>query len=173
MTAFILRRLPSAAPLLNPWVLVGVLAYTIVVATFCGWQGYQLGENELYKYQAKQATVALKVRQKRDEATEKVVTKYVQVAGETKTVTEYIEKKVVEYANTGYCLDPAWRVYHDLAAGNIVPKPGFIPDAAGGTAPTAAAALQTVTESYAACHRTADRLDALQDWVRKQQAVTP
>lgn len=36
---------------------------------------------------------------------------------------------------------------------------------------TAAAALNTVTENYAACRRTADRLDWLQAWVREQAAV--
>lgn len=38
-------------------------------------------------------------------------------------------------------------------------------------APTAAEALSTVTENYAAGHRTADKLDGLQDWVRKQGKV--
>ena len=40
-----------------------------------------------------------------------------------------------------------------------------------GGAPSAAEALGVVAGNYAAHHRTADRLDALQEWVRKQQAV--
>ena len=36
---------------------------------------------------------------------------------------------------------------------------------------TAASALRTVTENYARHHRVADRLDALQSWVRGQEQV--
>jgi len=70
------------------------------------------------------------------------------------------------------CLDPAWRLLHDAAALNAVPGDPGTADGAGG-APPAAAALSTVTANYSACHRTADRLDALQRWVREQSAITP
>ncbi len=39
--------------------------------------------------------------------------------------------------------------------------------------PSAAQALQTVTDNYARHHRCADRADALQEWVRGQAAVRP
>ena len=102
----------------------------------------------------------------------RVVDRYVKVKGDTQVVTETITKEVVRYAdaNPGTCLDAGWRLLHDAAAANTVPDPGLKPDAAAG-APTAAAALQTVSANYAACWRTANRLDALQAWIREQQAV--
>jgi hypothetical protein len=40
-----------------------------------------------------------------------------------------------------------------------------------GEAPSAAEALRALSANYAAAHRSADRLDALQDWVRRQLGV--
>lgn len=101
-----------------------------------------------------------------------MVTRYIKVKGDTEVVTQTITKEVVRYAeaNPGYCLDAGWRLLHDNAARNAIPDPGVKPDGEGG-APTAATAIQTVTGNYAACNRTADRLDALQAWVREQWAV--
>lgn len=44
---------------------------------------------------------------------------------------------------------------------------------AGEGSPSAADALATVTGNYARHHRTADRLDCLQGWIREQSAITP
>jgi hypothetical protein len=83
-----------------------------------------------------------------------------------------VEKEVVKYAesNPGYCLDVAWRVHHNDAANNVVPAPGPAVDGEAG-APKAAEALAVVTANYAACHRTADRLESLQAWVTEQGKV--
>lgn len=130
------------------------------------------GTQKLLDYQGKEATQAVKVRTLQGAATERVVTRYVKVKGDTQVVTETITKEVVRYAdaNPGTCLDAGWRLLHDAASANTVPDPGLKPDATAG-APTAAAALETVTGNYAACWRNANRLDALQGWVREQQAV--
>jgi hypothetical protein len=138
-----------------------------------GWiKGNQHGTEKLNKYIGEQAIEAVRIAKGRETVTTEVVTKYVAVRGKTELVTRTVEKEVVRYAETnpGFCLDPTWRVLHDAAAANHVPDPRLKPDAASG-APKAAEALETVTGNYSACHRTADRLDALQDWVKKQQAV--
>jgi hypothetical protein len=150
----------------------GLLA-AFALSTAAGW-GYLKGSERLWSYQADQARQAVKVVVKQGEATERVVVRFVKVMGATQVVTQTIEKEVIRYVDTnhGSCLDAGWRRLHDAAAANTIPLPTPGPDGAGG-APTAAETLEAVTGSYAACHRTADRLDALQAWVKAQAEVRP
>lgn len=148
---------------------------TLLVAAFSGWswfKGNEHGTQKLVDYRGKQAVEAVRINAVREVVTVKVVNRYVKVAGETKIKIETIEKEVVKYAesNTGSCLDSDWRRLHDSAALNTVPEAARGVNGPGGT-PKAAAALETVTQNYAACTRNADRLDFLQDWVREQQKV--
>ena len=165
---FLPSLLPGVGAFLNPLVLLAVVA----AAGLMFFKGYQLGRGALDDYIGKQAVEAVRIVTLRGQVTERVVTHYVKVAGETQVVTNTIEKEVVRYAEThpGACLDPDWGRLHDAAALNAVPQPPGAADAARG-APEAAAALQTVTGNYTACHRAVDRLDALQLWVREQQKV--
>lgn len=151
----------------------GVIA--LLVASFGTWawfKGNEHGTQKLIDYRGAQAVEAVRINTARTAAAAKVVTRYVAVAGATQIITETVEKEVIKYAdaNSSLCLDAAWRRLHDAAALNAVPNPGSEADGAGG-APKAAATLDVVTGNYAACHRTADRLDALQGWVRAQEAV--
>lgn len=149
-------------------ILVAVLAF----GAYSWFKGNEHGTQKLLDYQARQLVASVEINRKRAEVSERVVTRYVKVKGETETVTRYVEKEVVKYAqiNPGYCLDALWRVQHDHAAANAVPGAAAKPDGSRG-APKAAEALEGVTENYAGCHRTADRLDALQEWVREQRKV--
>lgn len=149
------------------------IAGVAVASWLVGW-GYMKGSERLYSYQAEQAQQAVRVVVKQGAVTERVVTKFVKVQGATRRVTQTVEKEVVRYvdSNPGLCLDRAWGILHDAAAANTLPVAPGAADAAGG-APTAAEALQAVTSSYAACHRTANRLDGLQEWVREQAKVRP
>lgn len=166
---FLPNLLPAVSGLLNPWILLA-LAIALGGAWF---KGYQVGADKLEKYRTEQFAAATKINAKRAAVSAAVEIRYVKVAGKTKIVTETIEKEVIRYAdsNPGYLLDGAWRVLHDAAAANTVPDPASIPYGAAGAPPRAAEALDTVTANYAACNRTADRLDALQGWVRAQEKV--
>lgn len=155
--------------------LTRVIVYTVVAVVVLGavfFAGYAEGEKKLFEYKAEQAaaTVALVVKQ--GEVTERVVTRFIKVEADSRTVEEAVKRGVEAYAatNAGYCLDAAWGGLHDRAARNAVSDPGPPADAPL-RAPTAAGAIETVTFNYAACHRTADRLDALQEWVRAQRAL--
>lgn len=159
--------------LLGNWqrfALYGALA-AAVSALLVGY-GYHLGVKQLWDYQAKQATEAVRVAKVQGAVTERVVTKYVKVAGATQTVTNTVKEEVLRYVerNPGSCLDAQWGRLHDAAALDRVPDPESVAHAAAG-APTAAAAVETVTQNYAACHRNADRLKALQEWVTEQEAA--
>lgn len=166
------RQRGYTLPFAIPTALLYIVA-TVAVLGFVGWQGYRLGVAELETYKVEQLEKATKLYLAREVVTERVVNHYIKVKGETKTVTETIVNEVIRYAdsNSGVCLDGAWRVLHDDGALNRIPAPGLLADGEGRAPPTAAEAIRTVTENYAACHRTADRLDALQHWVNEQLKI--
>lgn len=116
---------------MNPLSLLGwqrYLVYGALALAVMGmaWiHGYSRGERKLYTYQAEQAREAVRIIKARGEVTERVVTRYIKVAGETQVVTNTVEKEVVRYAtlNPGSCLDPGWGRLHDAAARNQLPEP--------------------------------------------------
>jgi hypothetical protein len=133
MLSLIGRFLPSFLPLFNPSILLAVGALVAAVALFTGWQGYRLGAARLDAYKVEQFTAAQSIKARQAKVTERVVTRYIKVAGATRIHTEYIEREVADYAETnpaGLCLDPDWRRVHDRAALNPVPDPARSP--AGG-----------------------------------------
>ena len=104
-----------------------LLIYAALAAAVTGGligYGYMKGSQRLYEYQAAEARADLRILQKRGSVTERIVTRYVEIAGQTRTVTEYIEGENVKYAeqNSTMCLDVAWRRLHDAAAANRVPS---------------------------------------------------
>lgn len=159
--------------ILGSWRRVAVYAaLAFLILSLAELDGYRRGEKKLYEYQAQQATAAVAIVVKREAATERVVTKYVKVAAKTQTVTNTIEKEIVRYVETnpGYCLDRQWGRLHDAAALDAIPDSPSVTDGTGGV-PTAAAAIQTVAGNYGACIRNAEKLTALQEWVREQEGV--
>lgn len=147
-------------------------ALVVLVLSLAELDGYRRGEKKLFEYQAKQATAAVAVVVKRGAVTERIVTQYIKVAAKTQVVTNTIEKEVLKYVETnpGSCLDRQWGRLHDAAALDTVPDAPSVADGTSG-APTAAAAIQTITYNYGACQRNADKLTALQAWVRAMEAV--
>ena len=126
MLTLIARFLPSFLPLFNPSILIAVGVLVAAVAVFTGWQGYRLGAAKLNAYKVEQFTAAESIKARQAKVTERVVTRYVEVAGATKVHTEFIEREVADYAETnpaGLCLDADWRRLHDSAALNTVSGP--------------------------------------------------
>jgi len=152
-------------------VLAAVLAVAVLMARM---HWVQVGREEILR---ENAAAAVKIITRQAEATERVVTRYRTVVRAAEPIVREIDREVIRYvdANPGVCLDGAWRRLHDAAALGAVPAGPGGADGPGRTpeAPAAGVALATVTDNYAACRRTADRLDALQGWVREQAAVTP
>ena len=158
--------------LLGNWQKYLIIGLVILAAAGVVWMhGYGKGSSRLFEYKAEQAEEAVRIIVKRGEVTEKVVTKYVERKAKTQVVTQTIEKEVIKYAeaNPGVCLDRDFRRLHDQSALNLSESSKPV-DGEGG-APPASTVLETVTKNYSACHRTADRLDALQEWVREQGQV--
>ena len=87
------------------------------------------------------------------------------------TVTKTIIKdRYVYVKDTDCALSGGFRVLHDAAAHGVIPQPAAIADAA--SAPAADVA-DTVATNYGTCHQIAERLTALQAWVRAQQDLKP
>ena len=160
--------------LLAKW---GVIALLAVAAGTFGWvKGNDHGTQKLLDYQAKQAEASIKVIVKQGAATERVVVKYRDRIKMVEGVTTTIEKEVTKYVDSkplalACYLDNRWVRLHNAAAINAVPPPaGPIDDTPGAFSTTDA--IQTVTGNYAAGNRNADRLEALQGWVREQFKAT-
>jgi len=155
------------------WARLAIYGLVIVgaLATAAG-VGYHKGVQRLWDYQVKQAQAAVAIVVQQGKVTERVVHRYIKVKGDAVVVERTVEKEVTRYVETnpGYCLDADWRRLHDASTG-AVPDPAGRTDGEGRAAPTAAGALQTVTENNARCIRTANRLDALQEWAREQQKL--
>jgi hypothetical protein len=156
--------------------LARIAAYAAVIAALVGtiwFHGYAKGSNKLDRYKSEQAQEGTRIIIARAKATERVITKYVQVAGQTKTVTETIQKEVIRYAdkNTDNCpLSIAAVRLHDAAAANELPKPSGATDGAA-SGLEAASLTQACAQNYARYHEAADRLRGLQAWVAAQAAV--
>ena len=152
--------------------LIALALAALALVAFGWFKGNEYGTRKLTDYIGKQAVEAVRIITRRGQVTERVVVKYIKVAAKTAGTAEAIKSEVQKYAekNRTFTLDTEFRSLHDRAALNAVPEPTGKADATSG-APTAAEALGTVTENYARHHRTADRLDALQEWVREQQRV--
>lgn len=148
------------------------LVYGLVILLILGmaWaKGYEMGERKLWEYQAEQAKQETRIAKAREVVTTQTVVRYVKIKQSSEEIENAVKLGVSNYAkaNAGYCLDAGWRSLHDAAALNGIPAAASGPP----TAPRASEALEGVTASYAACHRTADRLEALQGWVKEQAAV--
>jgi hypothetical protein len=161
------------AALLGNW--QRILIYGLVVAgalaTAAG-MGYHQGVKKLWDYQVDQARAAVAIVVAQGKATERVRVRYVKVKAASVVVERAVETEVIRYVekNPGLCLDAEWSRLHDESTG-AVPGAAAGADGEGRAAPTAAVALATVTGNNARCIRTADKLDALQDWVREQSAL--
>ena len=79
-----------------------------------------------------------------------------------------IKEVPVYVSNTDCSLSGGFRLLHDAAASGTVPDPAGIAHA-----PSVPAAdfATTVIENYAQYHALAEQLTALQEWVRRQQAL--
>ncbi len=156
--------------LLAKWGVIALLA--AMFGGFCWVKGNDHGTQKLLDYQGRQAQENIKVIARQGAATERVVTKYLDRVKLVQGTTTTIQTEVVKYVDSkplalACLLDNRWVRLHDAAAVGAVPAAAGAADDAAGTV-SAAAALSTITQNYAAGNRNADRLEALQAWVTEQ-----
>lgn len=154
-----------------------VIAFLVAAFGAAAWfNGEEHGTQKLIDYQADQATAAVRLVTRQAAITERVITKYLDRVKLIEGTTTTIEKEVTRYVESkplalACLLDNRWLRLHDAAAAGAVPPAAGPADGAAGTV-TAAAALPAITSNYAAAHRNAARLEALQGWVREQYEMT-
>ncbi|MBS7457683.1 hypothetical protein [Coralloluteibacterium stylophorae] len=150
---------------------------TLLCAAVLFGSGYHLADSlndSSARADAAEGQVAeLEVALANAEATERVVTKYVdrvvEVQGQTHTVIKEIPVYVTREADAR-CVVPRGFVWlHDAAAGLSA-----LPESAGDAdAPAEGVGLSRVAEvvggNYGTCRETAEQLRGLQEWVRSQQ----
>lgn len=153
--------------LLEKLIVAGVLAAVAVGGWFALTEHYE-GLGYARRVAEEQAEAA-RIGAARAAVTTKADATHVKAAERIKVVTVTQIKEVPTYVSDSDCpLSPGFRVLHDAAAAGELPDPARIADAAAVPAPALAS---TVVENYGACKETSERLDALQQWIRAQQAV--
>lgn len=152
-----------------------VMAGAITVAAAGIWfHGYSKGLEKVDEERMELALERTKLALKRNNVSEKVLVRYVTRTIDTAKTADQIatETRAYESHNLTSVLDARWRVLHDAAANRELPTAANDADGTA-QAPTAAAALSTVSTNYASCHETADQLEALQDWISEQSRILP
>lgn len=122
---------PIMGSLLANWQRIALYAALGAAVVGLVWgHGYHKGSQRLFEYKGDQAVAAVEVVKRQAAVTERIVTRYVERAGATRTVTEFVDREVIRYVenNPGLCLDPDWRRLHDAAAANRLPDPARAPD---------------------------------------------
>jgi acyl-CoA synthetase (AMP-forming)/AMP-acid ligase II len=113
---------------------------------------------------------------KSDQASHKVVYKYIERTKIVKEKSNAIQSKIPEYVNKeadANCTIPESAiVLHDAAAKNELPDPasGAIK---GASNVTLSKLLDTTVLNYGTFYEVREQLKALQDWVREQKKINP
>ena len=116
---------------LGKWVVIGLLFLAGVAYGFI--KGNAYGTAKLDAYIAAQMKEETRIAGVREKVTREVVTRYIEKAGKTETVTKQIETEVTIYATTdpdGMCIDAEWTRLHNAAATSAVPASGLKLDGA-------------------------------------------
>ncbi len=152
------------------WACWGALiVLAIAVGIYCWVEGAASVQLRWDLERAEQAVAVTDMARRRSEATVRVVTEYVDRVKIVREKGAEIVKEVPVYVPFGSCdLPGGFRLLHDAAAGNTIPDPARIADAAPVSAQTVTTA---VIGNYTVCNETAEQLSGLQAWVRAQQKL--
>ena len=154
-----------------------LLALTLLSAALVGF-GWVRGASHVQAAwdaaAVKESLTAARVRQRQADSTVKVVTQYVDRVRTVREAGDTIIKEVPTYvtaqSDAACTLDHGFVRLHDAAAQGVIPDPAGPADAApAGIALSTAAA--TVASNYTRCRENAEQLTALQDWVRRMDAL--
>lgn len=143
------------------WLLTGV----VIVAVAWGEFRYQSGQTNIQnKWNASVARGKVLLAQRKEQTkgiTVVTETEYVDRIVKVKEKGDTIVKEIPIYITTDVELPGGFRMLHDAAATNTLPRPS---DKANAATVSLKAATQTVGENYTSCHVTEERLVSLQDW---------
>lgn len=168
-----LKFLPSFAPLLNPWVLVMFLAYSIAVAGIAGVQGHKMGMAEHFRYLAAQGAETVLFITKVVKLKETIREPYVKREVVIQTVYEYIDKESANVpVRPAANITAGWMRVHDAAAEGQDRRIAGAVDDPRDTGITEAVALGQITANYRAYHQVANDLHACRAFVAGIEKLT-
>lgn len=166
--SFILRFLPSFAPmlgpLLNPWVLLAFVVYTGIVAGAAGFKGYDLGISKLNEHLAEDARAEVRFVKKVVKVAGEVRTRWLK--GEERIVVQYqtIEREAANVPSRPACnATSGWVRVHDAAADGAGSSPVGAVDDKADSGVGEAQALGAIVRNYRSYHQVANDLTACRE----------
>ena len=148
------------------------IATTLSAALFSAglYVGHKWGVSSCYEATIEAQGHTIETGIKQAVVSDNTITKYVDrvqiVQGKSREIIREVKVYVKDDSNT--YLSGGFRMLHDSAANNELPDTTRIADE--GTV-TAQDAIETVAVNYGYCHENAEKLSALQGWIREQSAI--
>ena len=153
-----------------PWQ-VFACAGVMLILGLTGYYLYDLGRDHTqakWDSAVERGNVAVdRLKNKQATITTKIETVYVDRVKTIKEKGDVIYKEVPVYIPVDSPdLPPGFRVLHDAAVTNSIPRTSEIPDA---ESVSVKAATETITGNYTTCHLILQDLTSLQQWVQEQR----
>ena len=145
---------------------VTTIAFTAVFG-FGMYLGNKIGVSSCHEAVIEAQRHSIETGVKQAEASDKIITKYVD---RVKIVKQNVIKEVKVYVkdDANIMLSPNFRLFHDSSANNEIPSRTSNPD---GKAVTVEDLANTIAGNYGNCHENSATLISLQDWVREQAMI--
>ena len=145
---------------------VTTIAFTAVFG-FGMYLGNKIGVSSCHEAVIEAQRHSIETGVKQAEASDKIITKYVD---RVKIVKQNVIKEVKVYVkdDANIMLSPNFRLFHDSSANNEIPSRTSNPD---GKAVTVEDLANTIAGNYGNCHENSATLISLQDWVREQSMI--
>ena len=145
---------------------VTTIAFTAVFG-FGMYLGNKIGVSSCHEAVIEAQRHSIETGVKQAEASDKIITKYVD---RVKIVKQNVIKEVKVYVkdDANIMLSPNFRLFHDSSANNEIPSRTSNPD---GKAVTVEDLANTIAGNYGICYENSATLISLQDWVREQAII--
>ena len=145
---------------------VTTIAFTAVFG-FGMYLGNKIGVSSCQEAVIEAQRHSIEIGVKQAEASDKIITKYVD---RVKIVKQNVIKEVKVYVkdDANIMLSPSFRLFHDSSAKSEIPNRTSNPD---GKAVTVEDLANTIAGNYGNCHENSATLISLQDWVREQSMI--
>ena len=145
--------------------LAGILSLVIALFSSGLYVGHKWGDSACKDAVIEAQRHSIETGVKQAEASDKIITKYVDKVKIVQGKSREIIKEVKVYVQDTCTLSADWRLWHNNAVYNAVSDTTRDFDE-GTVAPQAA--LERVAANYGICHENSATLTSLQDWVKEQ-----
>ena len=150
--------------------LAGILSLVIALFSSGLYVGHKWGDSACKDAVIEAQRHSIETGVKQAEASDKIITKYVDrvkiVQGKSREIIKEVKVYVKDDANI--MLSPNFRLFHDSSAKSEISSRTSNPD---GKAVTVEDLANTIAGNYGICHENSATLISLQDWVREQAII--